>query len=318
MSTPVLVGDIGGTHCRLALATVEGQRVHLSRQAYLKNSEADGLSALVRKFLGDADTPRLACLAVAGPTDGQSVRFTNLDWHIDAGSLQAEFGFERASLINDFLAVGYGLDAVDTADLATLQAGRRQARAPRIAIGAGTGLGVAQSIWDGAAYQALASEGGHMAFAPLDDEQASLLRFLQPDYGRVSVERLLSGSGIVNLYRFCRAASGRPLKRAREPAEITAAALEGSDPTAVWAMRLFSRIYGQTAGDLALIAQASGGVYLAGGIPPKVLPFLEGEEFLAGFRGKGRFSDWTGTVPVQVVLDKDVGMKGAALRAARL
>lgn len=316
MASPILVGDIGGTHCRLALAIPEANRVQLIQRAHFVNSQAHGLSDIIQRFLGETTPPRSACLAVAGPTDGRRVSFTNLDWQIDTGPLQTEFGFETARLVNDFLAVGHGLDALGPKDLTLLQAGTPLPHAPRVAVGAGTGLGVVQSVWMDAGYEPLASEGGHIAFAPANDEQVSLLRFLQEQFGRVSVERILSGPGISSLYRFCRAAGGRPINREREPAEVTAAALDGTDPTAAWAMKLFARIYGQTAGDLALIAQARGGVYLAGGIPPKILPFLQSEEFMMGFNAKGRFSNWMELVPVQVVLDQDIGLKGAALLAA--
>jgi len=315
MSTEILVGDIGGTHTRLAIASVHSGRVHLSRQATFQNSSASGLSSLMEGFLRGHDRPSRTCLAVAGPTDGGTVSFTNLDWQIDSAALQSEFGFSDARLVNDFLAVGFGLDALEAADLACLQSGAPQAQACRLALGAGSGLGVVQSVWTTTGYRPLASEGGHIAFAPGDDEQASLWRFLRDEYGRVSVERILSGPGISALYRFCRAASGRPLQRERAPAEVSAAALEGRDPTATWAMKLFARIYGQTAGDLALVAQAQGGVYLAGGIAPRILPLLQDAAFLEGFRNKGRFSGWMQTVPVQVILDRDVGLKGAALAA---
>jgi glucokinase len=315
MTSAILVGDLGGTHTRLAIATLQSGQVSLAALSRFENRSTDGLSTLIRGFLAGAPRPRLACLAVAGPTDGRRVSFTNLDWQVDSTALAAEFGFAAVRLINDFLAVGYGLDALGPGDLAVLQAGGTLPQAARVALGAGTGLGVVQSVWDGRAYRPLASEGGHIAFAPIDEEQVSLWRFLQAEFGRVSVERLLSGPGISTLYRFCRAASGRPIKRERDPAEVTAAALGGDDPTAAWALRLFSRIYGQTAGDLALLAQARAGVYLAGGIAPRILPLLQSPEFLAGFRQKGRFSGWMEKVPVQVILDPDIGLKGAALAA---
>jgi glucokinase len=315
MTSAILVGDLGGTHTRLALATLQGGQVCLTGLTRFENRSADGLPTLIRGYLAGAPRPRLACLAVAGPTDGHRVSFTNLNWQVDSTALAAEFGFAAVRLINDFLAVGYGLDALGPGDLAVLQRGVPVPQATRAALGAGTGLGVVQSVWDGRAYRPLASEGGHIAFAPVDEEQVSLWHFLQAEFGRVSVERLLSGPGISALYRFCRAASGRPIKRERDPAEVTAAALGGDDPTAAWALRLFSRIYGQTAGDLALLAQARGGVYLAGGIAPRILPLLQSPEFLAGFRQKGRFSGWMEAVPVQVILDPDIGLKGAALAA---
>lgn len=310
----VLCADIGGSNTRLALAEPRPAGLDLiARQSYA-NTEADGLAELLRRFLSGNAAPTAACLAVAGPTDGTRVKLTNLAWAIDAGHLSDEFGFP-IRLINDFEAVAWGLDTLDAAQLVTLQAGQPLPHAPRLALGPGTGLGVAHSVWLGDRYGPLPGEGGHVAFAPADIEQVTLLDFLQAKFGRVSAERILSGPGIADLYAFCRTASGRPVKRQREAAEVTRAALDGGDPVAGRAMRLFVRILGQTAGDLALITGARGGVYLAGGIPPRILPLLEEGEFLAGFRGKGRFSEAMRSVPVHVVADPDIGLKGAALAA---
>jgi glucokinase len=313
MNAQMLVGDIGGTHCRLALASRTGNRVLLGDRITYHNADAGSLTEILSDFLQGRPKPPTACLAVAGPTDGRRVSFTNLDWQIDTEHLEHALGFSQVRLVNDFLAVGHALSALEAEDVACLQPGSMVSRSPCIAIGAGTGLGVVQRIWGASGYAPLASEGGHIAFAPVDDEQVSLLRFLQGEFGRVSVERILSGPGISDLYRFCRLASGRPIQRVRDPAEVTSAALAGTDPTATWAMKLFARIYGQTAGDLALVAQARGGVYLAGGIAPRILPFLQDEAFLLGFRQKGRFSEWMESVPVHVILDQDIGLKGAAL-----
>jgi glucokinase len=306
----ILVGDIGGSNTRLALADSQDGRVSLDPRKQYGNAEAATLAELLHRFLAETPTPKRACLAVAGPTDGRTVSLTNLDWRIDADALEREFGLP-VRLVNDFAAVAWGLDALEDADLATLQDGEIAPGAPRLALGPGTGLGVAIR----AAAGPLPGEGGHIGFAPTDAEQAALLVFLQGLYGRVSVERILSGPGIADLYAFCRAASGRPVKRTRTPAEVTEAALAGSDPIAAWALRLFCRILGQTAGDLALAAGARGGVYLAGGIPPRVLALLADGQFLTGFRDKGRFATWMETVPVRIVLDPDIGLKGAALAA---
>jgi glucokinase len=249
---------------------------------------------------------------VAGPTDGRTVQLTNLDWRLDADALSREFGLPFR-LVNDFEAVAWGIDALADTDKTSLQTGAADSHAPRLVMGPGTGLGVALGIPEPAGYRPQPGEGGHIGFAPVDDEQVSLLRFLQGRYGRVSVERILSGPGIADLYRFCRTASGRATTRERSPADVTEAALAGDDPMAIWALRLFCRILGQTAGDLALAAGARGGVYLAGGIPPRILPLLAGEDFLEGFRNKGRFADWMRGVPVQVVTDPDIGLKGSAL-----
>jgi glucokinase len=311
----ILVGDIGGSNTRLALAEIHGVRIELHRRRQFANADAASLAELIRHYLAETPAVGRACLAVAGPTDGRTVRMTNLDWHIDAGEIGRQFGFP-ARLVNDFEAVAWGLDALTADGLAPLQAGAAVVNAPRLAMGPGTGLGVALSVAGMDSYRPLPGEGGHIGFAPTNDEQAALLRHLQARHGRVSVERILSGPGIAELYSFCRAASGRPVNRERSPAEVTEAALAGSDPTAAWAMRMFCRILGQTAGDLALATGARGGVYLAGGIPPRILALLHEGEFSAGFRDKGRFSDWTATVPVHVVTDPDIGLKGAALAAA--
>lgn len=315
----VLSGDIGGTHSRLAIARVEGHRVELERAARYRNVQYPGLEAVLTEFLGRETVCDACCLAVAGPTDGRRVSFTNLDWTVDADALAARFGFTRSLLVNDFAAVGWGLDALSAETLFPLQPGEALSRAPRVALGAGTGLGVSLCAWHGDHYRPIPSEGGHIGFAPANPEQDRLLVFLRGRYGRASVERILSGPGIVDLYRFCLAdgkLSDTPLLSADHPAEaISQAGLGGKDGAAVRCLALFSEIYGQTAGDLALAARASGGIFLAGGIAPKLLSLLGDGAFMNGFRAKGRFSGWMRTVPVNVVLDPDIGLKGAAVAA---
>lgn len=315
----VLSGDIGGTHTRLAIARVDGREVSLQRVARYENLRHPGLEAILADFLGGGGACEACCLAVAGPTDGRTVRLTNLDWRIDAEAVAARLRFPMAMLVNDFAAVGWGLDSLTPAFLAPLQAGAPVSGAPRMAVGAGTGLGVSLCAWQNDHYQPLPSEGGHIGFAPVDALQDRLLAFLRGEYGRVSVERILSGQGIVDLYRFLLAEAGRrssPLLAAEHPAEaVSNAGLGQQDEAAVRCLRLFAQIYGQTAGDLALVARAAGGVYLAGGIAPKLLPALRNGAFLAGFLAKGRFSDWMAGVPLSVILDPDIGLKGAAVAA---
>jgi glucokinase len=310
-----LVADIGGTNTRLALAEDDDPAPRQIRR--YENTDAPGLDAIIAEYLEStgAHLDR-ACLAVAGPTDGRHARLTNLPWAIDADALGTRFGC-NASLINDFAAVGHALGSLAPSVLYSLQEGERDGDAARLALGAGTGLGVVISVPDGAGMRPLPSEGGHIAFAPRDDEQIALLRWLQARHGRASVERILSGPGIVDLYAYCRESMGRPMTRQRTAAEVSAAALAGEDATAVWAMRLFCAIFGQTAGDLALVAGARGGVYLAGGIAAKILPLLDEGRFISGFCAKGRFTEWMLRIPVDVVLDPDIGLRGAALAAAR-
>lgn len=313
----VLVGDIGGTHCRLAMANLAGGDVTLSDIQHFKNADHPGLDAILRDYLRHAPPPSATCLAVAGPTDGRHVHFTNLDWHIDADALGSTVGLEQVRLVNDFTAVGWGLNALGADDLAMLQAGNSTLTGVKAAVGAGTGLGVCISVPHNGVHRPLPTEGGHIGFAPLNEEQDRLLTFMRGLYGRVSVERLVSGPGIIDLYRFCAREAGypeAPLLSASVPAQaISQAALDGTDGAAIHALKLFAALYGQVAGDIALITRAQGGIYLAGGIPPKILPLLNAPEFLAGFHVKGRFSEWMGSVPVAVVLDTDIGLRGAAL-----
>jgi glucokinase len=283
------------------------------------NAGRSGVDALLAAFLAQYGPVDAACLAVAGPTDGRTAQFTNLPWRIDAASLTERFGLPFR-LVNDFAAVGWGLNALQNADVATLQAGIPLASAPRVALGAGTGLGVSLCVAEGELHRPLDSEGGHIGFAPSDAEQDRLLAYLREEHGRVSVERLLSGPGLVSLYRFCLHEAGRRetglLADAQAARAISQAGLAASDAEATHALRLFARIYGQVAGDLALLARAEAGVFLAGGIAPQLLAVLQEGEFIAGFRAKGRFSDWMERVPVRVILDPDVGLKGAALAAS--
>jgi glucokinase len=310
----VLVGDLGGTHTRLALAELSGNQVSLQQIQRHLNQDYPDLAAILSAY--SSNLPLACCLAVAGPTDGRSVQFTNLDWRIDTTDLSDRFGFRQCRLINDFSAVGWGLNCLSEDALATLQTGRPQPDGTRVALGAGTGFGVSLCAWDGKQYQPLASEGGHVGFAPVNPQQDRLLAFLRTLHGRVSVERILSGPGLIDLFRFClaeRGAADSPLLHdTQAAAAISQAGLSDADEAAVACLKLFIEIYGQTAGDWALAAQASGGIFLAGGIAPKLLSVLRDGDFLAGFANKGRYTDWMQSIPVAVILDPDIGLKGAA------
>ncbi len=315
----ILAGDIGGTHTRLALARSEGRQVVIEKVERVLNAGRDGVEGVLVDFLASSGRVDAACLAVAGPTDGFSARFTNLPWQLESATLSARFGLPFR-LVNDFAAVGWGLNALTDADVALLQAGSEQPAAPRVALGAGTGLGVSLCVAqaDGP-HRPLDSEGGHIGFAPVDAEQDRLLVWLRREHGRVSVERLLSGPGLIGLYRFCLGEAGRAamldLEAPAAARAISEAGMAARDAEAARAVRLFVRVYGQVAGDLALLARAQGGVFLAGGIAPQLLDLLQAGDFIAGFRAKGRFSEWMESVPVKVILDPEVGLKGAALAA---
>jgi glucokinase len=334
---PVLVGDLGGTHTRLALAHCESNTytagnpsapIELTHSTRYLNSEHDNLHEILARYLTEPPLTEQhvsgalsCCLAVAGPTDGRSVQFTNLNWRIETTDLMHAFSFSACQLVNDFTAVGWGLNTLEKNALHPLQTGQALGGGARVALGAGTGLGVSLCAWRDDHYQPLASEGGHVSFAPCTAEQDRLLAFMRTHYQRVSIERLLSGPGLIDLFRFClkeQAVSHSALLTNPHPAQaISQAGLEKSDPIARHCLHLFAEIYGQTAGDWALATQARGGIFLAGGIAPKLLPILQSASFLAAFNAKGRYSDWMHSVPVNVILDPDIGLKGAAYAAHR-
>ncbi|CAK0759106.1 Glucokinase [Gammaproteobacteria bacterium] len=315
----VLAGDVGGTKTLLQIAEVTASGYHTRHEARFESVAWSGFVPLVEEFLRTVPFfPEKACFAVAGPVEGTHAKLTNLSWEdLDATRLATHFGIRQVSIINDFQAIGYGIEGLAAAELATLQAGYKVPRAPRALLGAGTGLGQGILVWKDGHYFPLDSEGGHVDFAPRDKEQEGLLQFLQTRYDHVSYERLLSGMGLVEIYRFLRSqTSNQDTPNFEHAASISAAAFT-ADPLAVHALRLFVRIYGQQAGNLALTCLARGGVYVAGGIAPRILPFLQEGEFIRAFRAKGRMERLLVEIPVRVVLNHRVGLLGAGLFAAR-
>lgn len=328
MTAPtVLAVDVGGTHTRAAIAASDGRQCAILREQRYLSAEYPDLLPIVRDFLAAGDErPTHGCIAVAGPImdGGRRVRVTNLPWQLDSETLRTALGFARLSFINDFAAVGLGIAALGEDDLVALQSGEPQAQAPRAVIGAGTGLGQALLVWRDGGYAVLPTEGSHADFAPQSDIQIEMLRALQREFGHVSYERLVSGPGLVYLYRFLRARDAAPaadLTRVapdRDPAAaVAAAALAGSDPLAVRALDEFTRLYGAQAGNLALASLPFGGLYVAGGIAPKILDKLRDGTFLAAFNAKGRMEAVTRRIPVHVVTHPNPGLLGAALTAGR-
>jgi glucokinase len=305
----ILAGDIGGTNTRLAF--VDGDpRLPVALEIYPSGEHAS-LEEIVRAFL-DAHPAELAaaCFGVAGPVRDGHVRVTNLAWPVDAASVAAALGLERVLLLNDLEANAWGIAALGPDDFHVLNEGRVDARGNAAVCSAGTGLGEAGLYWDGERHHAFACEGGHTDFAPLSDAQEGLREFLVREHGHVSYERVCSGIGLVNIYRYL--AGGCAL----DAAEISRLALAGTDATAVAALDLMVEIYGAEAGNLALKLMATGGVYLGGGIPPRILPKLEAGSFMRAFTDKGRFVDLLGGVPVRVILNDRTALMGAALHAA--
>ncbi|PKM43020.1 MAG: glucokinase [Gammaproteobacteria bacterium HGW-Gammaproteobacteria-1] len=326
----VLAGDVGGTKTLLQLAEFDAgatrpQRV--LRQARYDSAAYAGLTPLLDEFLRDHHAPlHGACFAVAGPVqdDGtqQHASLTNLPWQLDSLHLGADLGLPAVRLINDFQAVGYGIEALTAEETAVLHDRPAQPRAPRVVLGAGTGLGVALLMPCGPHYEVFPTEAGHADFAPGDAVQDGLLAFLRAELGHVSWERIVSGPGLVNIYRYLLARDGAAdaaaLLQATDPAAAVAvAAAAATDGRAAAALDLFVRLYGACAGNLALTTLARGGVYLAGGIAAKILPHLQRGGFALSYCDKGRMRGVVDAIPVHVVTNPEVGLLGALLTAAR-
>lgn len=317
----LLAGDIGGTKTLLRLSEIaDGSRCVLLEKQFDSASYSD-LNQMLAEFMRGLppDSLHAACFGVAGPVAGNQASITNLPWLIEAAVIGAEFHIPHVRLINDFQAAAYGIDALDAGDLAVLQAGQAVTHGVRAVIGAGTGLGEGFMVWQGN-YEAMPSEGSHVDFAPVGALQTRLLDYLASRYGHVSYERLVSGPGLVNIYEFLRdsegAASESPdlrlaMKQGDPAAAISRFALERRDSLASAALDLFVGIYGAEAGNLALKVLARGGVYIAGGIAPKILKKLQDGAFMRAFAAKGRFAELLSTLPVYVVLNPRVGLLGA-------
>jgi glucokinase len=319
----ILAGDVGGTKATLALFDA-GRSV---REATLASRDFDSLEAAVAAFLGPAPHPPIAAVAIgiAGPVVDGRATATNLAWSVDERTLGAALGVARARLVNDLEATAHGIFELPDEALVTLQAGGRR-RGNVAVIAAGTGLGEALVVDGGGRRIVVASEGGHADFAPRSELEDGLLRFLRREFGHVSWERVVSGPGLVNVYRFLREAGvaresptvAAALRQEDPAAVITRHALAHSDPLCANATELFVAVYGAEAGNLALKGLAVGGVVVAGGIAPRILPLLRKGTFVAAFRDKGRLARLMDTISVRVALDPRAALLGAARVAAGL
>ncbi|MEN9231048.1 MAG: glucokinase [Thermostichus sp. DG02_5_bins_236] len=335
----LLAGDIGGTKTSLSLADAKIPEHSLWRCRF-PSQNYPSLTPIVQEFLAQAQQelgrdpqPVAACFAIAGPVVEQRAKVTNLPWNLQANQLEAELGIPHVALINDFSAVGYGVLNLKDKDLDTLQAGERQPQAPIGVIGAGTGLGQAYLTWGEGCYQVHPSEGGHVDFSPRTPLEWELLMYLQKRHGRISTERVVSGQGIVAIYQFLRDSGwgqGEEQLLAQiqawekgdgsiDPAaQIANAAMEARDPLAVECLRLFVSLYGATVGNFALQLLPRGGLFIAGGIAPKLLRLLHQGEFLPSFLDKGRMRPLLEQLSLQVVVNAQVGLMGAAAYASTL
>ncbi|MGH7844609.1 MAG: glucokinase, partial [Candidatus Binatia bacterium] len=285
-----------------------------------------GLEPIIEEFRRDnAQQPGVACFGVAGPVIEGKVKTPNLPWVIEQKSLARVLGAGRVELLNDLESAAYGTLALAEKDFFTLNEGIKRDRGHLALIAAGTGLGESTIWWDGSRYRVLASEGGHGDFAPRTDTEIALLRYLTDRLGHVSYERVISGPGLINVYQFLKDSrryeepswlSARMAGDDDDSAVISAAALAGEAEICVQALNIFASAYGAEAGNLALRAKALGGVFVGGGIAPKILPKLQDGSFMAAFTDKGRYRDFAANIPVKVVLNPEAALLGAASYAA--
>jgi glucokinase len=324
----ILAGDAGGTKTLLALFEPGDGAPVLVREATVPSREFDSLEAIVERFLaaGPRGDITAACVGIAGAVvDGRSVT-PNLPWVVDEGRLAATIpAAPRVRLLNDLEATAHGIWALGEDELVSLKSGALR-RGNLAVIAAGTGLGEAIVVIDGGRRTVIATEGGHADFGPRGELEEDLLRHLRKEFGRVSCERVLSGPGLMNVYRFLRntgVARESPhtaeLIAAGDPAAVVSElGMDGADRLCAMALGVFVSVYGAEAGNLALKALALGGVIVAGGIAPRMLPALRAGSFVAAFRDKGRLSSLMETIPVLVVLNPKTALLGAARVAASL
>ena len=306
-----LVGDIGGTNARFAL--VEQGSVLPRAVETLPCGEYANLDDAVRDYLARVGVSRLdgACLAVASPVRGTLVRMTNNHWRFDTEEIREQFGWSRFKVINDFTAMALGVPHVADDHLVHVCGGPGDSRRPRLVMGPGTGLGVSGLVPIEQGWVPLVTEGGHVDFAPTDDTEMAVLRILKARFGRVSVERILCGQGLLNLYQAHAEIQGA-VASLDAPEKITSAAVENTDRIAHQTLSHFCEILGRVAGNGVLTLGSTGGVYLCGGILPRVLPFFLESPFRIGFEDKGRMRPLMEFTPVFVVTEPHTGLLGAA------
>ncbi|HWJ48696.1 MAG TPA: glucokinase [Candidatus Udaeobacter sp.] len=321
----ILAGDIGGTNARLAYFQPQNGRFQLVSERVFPSREHRGLGEIVTRFLDESGTrPEAACFGIAGPVRNGRVETSNLPWVIEQSVLANQIHLATTLLINDLEASAWGIGALGTEDLVTLNPGAGSVAGNQAVIAPGTGLGQAGLFWDGNRHHVFACEGGHTDFAPQGELQIELLRFLTKRLGHVSYERILSGPGLVNVYEFlCASGCGKEsadlaaaMKSGDPAAAISRAALSGNDSLASKALDMWIAVYGAEASNLALKIMSMGGLFLAGGISPKILPRLETSVFMEAFLNKGRMRPLVEAMSVHVVTNEKAGLLGAARCAA--
>jgi len=321
----ILAGDVGGTNTRLAFFEQRNGHLESVAEHVYPSAGHDSLEDIVEEFISSqklhADR---AGIGVAGPIRDGICRATNLPWVVDARKLAQRIGIGRVAMINDLEANGYGIATLAPEDFAVLQPGAPGAKGNGAVISPGTGLGEGGLFWDGTRHWPMASEGGHSSFAPSNALQDELMQHLRAQFGHVSWERVLSGPGLFNIYKFLRdtgrgeepAWLAEELKLGDPSPVISRSALEGKCALCEKALDLFVELYGSEAGNMGLKAMATGGVYLGGGIAPRILAKLKSPRFVAAFLDKGRLRPLLETMPIRVILNDRTALRGSALRAS--
>jgi glucokinase len=321
----ILAGDIGATHARLAYFQPQNGHLHMVSERVYPSREHRELGEIVSQFLDDSGArPDAACFGIAGPVRNGRVETSNLPWVVEQSRLAKQIHLPATLLINDLEASAWGIGALAAGDLVPLNRVSGPVAGNQAVIAPGTGLGEAGLFWDGSRHHVFACEGGHTDFGPQGELQIELVRFLKARFGHVSYERILSGPGLVNVYEFLRdsgcgkesAEFSDALKQGDPAAVISRAALDGTQGLAEKALDVWIAVYGAEAANLALKVMATGGLFLAGGISPKILAKLTGPVFMQSFLDKGRMRPLVESIPVQIVTNDKAGLLGAARCAA--
>jgi glucokinase len=321
----ILAGDIGGTNTRLALIDATDGELKIVAEKTFPSRERTSLEAAIAEFLSiHSSTLTRASFGIAGPVRNGRCEATNLPWVVDSKNVAKRLHLKHVGLINDLEANAYGINVLQSKDFVILNKGARNATGNMAIISAGTGLGEAGMYWDGKAHRPFASEGGHVDFAPRNHLEMELLNYSLSRYRRVSYERLVSGPGLVNVYQFLRDTGkanepswlAEQLRHGDPAPIISQQGLEGKSLLCLQALELFVSLYGAEAGNLALKIMATGGVYLGGGIAPKIISKLKEPEFMNAFTAKGRMRPLLQDIPVRVIMNPKTALLGAARHAA--
>lgn len=319
----ILAGDIGGTKTNLALYRLVDNELDVVAQEQFSSKNYDSFIELIREFKHKypQENVEAVCIGIAGPIKEQRCRTTNLPWDIKATDLKEEFSIKSVRLLNDLEATAFGMLYLKEEEFIELNPNARKAKGNIAVIAAGTGLGEAILYFDGSEYYPIGTEGGHTDFAPITSQQDKLLKWLRKRYpGHVSYERVASGMGIYTLYEFLSETNFAPQPQAMmnlqdgadKSAMVSKCALEQNDPLCMETLRLFAEVYAAEAGNLALKCMSHGGVYIGGGITPKILPIIKSDYFLNAFYSKGRFEEILRAMSLKVSLNSNTALIGAA------